>query len=343
MNKIKTLIILIAATTIYTSCTKDDSKTDPDPDKLDSVTIMGFKDSTLLIKSITMKGINSSGNYIDSNIIYLYYDTINKKIIFNKNNPASPTPGPSSLVNSYNNEGLLIRVDGSDPEGNYTNYYTYDAQNVLSSATMIDMEGEKETLYFTKKMLSGGGYSISAKDSSEFLEYDQIEAYSFNFNGNNQLIMMNASVYPSLDDGITDSIYYDTFGNVSKVTETTFVPGDPPSTITLYEFSSRDTKGDQYYNFNKIVMNGIASLPNLFGNFGVGSEIAGINNIYLYQFTKYPASSAKFHKWDYSGNDTYVTFKPEAEYDSKNRLVKFKLYFGDDPYHSDEYQLTYYK
>ena len=66
-------------------CTKDDSARTPDPDKIDPTTIMEFKDSTLLLKRIMQFGIDYSGNYVDSNIINLYYDTIHKKLISIRN------------------------------------------------------------------------------------------------------------------------------------------------------------------------------------------------------------------------------------------------------------------
>lgn len=345
------LLILIAVTVLYTSCTKDDSKIDPDPDTSDSVTIMGFKDSTLLIKGISSKGINYSGNYIGSDTaylysgsVYIYYDTLNRKININTEYTTSPTPTPNSAVISYNKAGLIIQYDATNTEWSYINYYTYDAQNVLSSATMISEELGKEAFYFTKKMLTGGGYSLSTKDSFFFQEYNEIDLYTFNFNADNQLTLMSSLSFPSLDKGFIDSIYYDTFGNIRKVTEISYKPGNVPSNVTLFEFTSRNNKGDQYYNFNKIVFNGIAGFPDLFGNFAAGSPIAGLYNRDLFQFTKYPAVSTKLYEWDpWRENGAYFSFTPDAEYDSKNRLVKFKSYLGDKPCFSKEYHLTYYK
>ncbi len=347
MNKLKTFLLLIAVTTIYTSCTKD-SKLDPDPDKNDSATIIGFKDSTLLIKSVTKLKIDFSGNYIDSSTFYVYYDSLKRKINFNSEYTSSPTPTMFSSVHSYNSAGLLVQLDRSDVTGRYTNNYIYDAQNVISSATIEEKDRAKRTFYFTKKMLSEGGYSLSVNDSTSF-QFDHIDFYSFNFNGNDQLTKVSTYFTASLNDGMKDSIYYDGFGNVSKVIQTRYVPGYPVSIHTPYQFFSRDTKGDQYYNFNKKVMNGIANLPKLlYGYFDVGNELVGMENIYLYQFSKFPALSASFYKY-FNGDYPYVNFKPEAEYDSKDRLVKFKLYLGDelflgdDAYFSDEYRLTYYK
>ena len=80
MKKIKTILILIAAAVIYTSCTKVDSKMDPEPepepDVEDYVPVLGYKDSTVLIKSITKLRTNITGKYLDSSTFYIYYDSL---------------------------------------------------------------------------------------------------------------------------------------------------------------------------------------------------------------------------------------------------------------------------
>ena len=343
MRSLKSFLVLIAVTAIYTSCTKEESILNPDPDKLDSLTIMGFKDSTLLIKSLTEFGIDYSGNYIDSSTIYFYYDTLSRKINFNTEYSSSPTPSLFNIVHSYNSSGLLIQVNFTDSTGSYQNNYTYDALNILSSVTTEDEYHIKETVFFTKKLLQEGGYSLSTEYLPYYQQEMEADLYTFNFDGDNKLTLMSYFSLPSLDDGVIDSTFYDANRNAIKVTETRYLPGKPKSTLILFESSSRAIIGDQFYNFNKIVYNGIANLPGLFGSLSVGGMLTGFDNDFLFQFTKYPAFSSKISRWGYGENPSTVTFKQDAEYDNKNRLVKFKMYFGDEPYYSNEYRLTYYK
>ena len=345
MKKINPLLFLLAAMVIFISCNKnkEDSKKDPDREILDSSTVIGFKDSTVLIKSITKLRRNISGNIIDSNTVFIYYDSLNRKINFNSEYTASPTPTLFSTVHSYNGAGLLVQLDRSDATGHFTNNYRYDAQNVITSATIELKPGVRKTEYFTKKILPEGGYSLSIKDSSNYVSSQRIDLYTFDFNAESQLILMSIFWLPNQRNGFVDSIFYDGFGNVSKVVETIYSSGVSPLKFTYFEFSDRATQGDQFYNFNQKVYNGISSFPAFFDDFAAGSPLTGLYNEGLYQFLKYPALSNKIYTWSINQEVVYITFKPESEYDNTKRLVKLKLYVGRDYDYATEYRLTYYK
>ena len=79
MKKLIPLLLLFEIVSISPSCNKNDAPVTPDI--IDSVKIMGL-DSSQLVKSITTKGIDRSGNYLDSETFYIYYDTLNKRAIF---------------------------------------------------------------------------------------------------------------------------------------------------------------------------------------------------------------------------------------------------------------------
>ena len=344
MNKIKTLLFLITATTIYFSCTKVDSKMDPEPEPdpviVDSVPVLGYKDSTVLIKSITKLRTNISGEYLDSNTFYIYYDSLNRKINFNSEYTNSSKPTDSSTVHTYNSNGFLIQLERNNPAGKLTNKYTYDAQNVLSHSVIETKPGVWKTEQFTKQIFPGGGYRLSISDSSHTPPF---EPYAFEFNAKNQIVFMSRFSSPNKTGGWIDSIFYDAAGNVSKVIEKIYVPGEPPSIITYFEFTDRADRGDQFYNFNKKVYRGISDFPEFLDDFLSGSPLTGLYNEGLFQFIKYPAGNNRIYTWSDYKVVTYVDFKSDAEFDSANRLVKIKLYVGRDYHYTNEYRLAYYK
>lgn len=345
INQIRTILILFATAAFYTSCTKVDSKMDPEPDPgiVDSVPVLHYKDSTVLIRSITKLRTNKAGKYLDSITFYIYYDSLNRKINFNSEYRNSPIPTDSSTVHSYNSNGLLVQLDRNNSAGTLTNKYTYDPQNILSSAEIELKPGVRKTENFIKKMLPGGGYSLSLRDSSYYPSFEPIDANTFEFNAQNQLVFMGFFRPPNKREGFTDSLFYDDAGNVNKVVETIYSSNDRPSTITYFEFSDRASRGDQFYNFNKKVYNGISDFPEFLDNFLSGSPLTGAYNEGLYQFIKYPASNNRIYTWSDYQVVAYINFDSDAEYDRANRLVKLKLYVGRDYHYTNEYRLTYYK
>ena len=340
MKKIKTLLFLIAAAAIYTSCTKVDSKMnpepEPEPDIVDSVPVLHYKDSTVLIRSVTKLKTNISGKYIDSNTFYIYYDSLNRKINFNSEYTNSSIPTPASSVHSYDSNGLLVQLEKNRLTDTLTNRYIYDAQNVISSAVIEKNPGVFRTEYFAKNILPDGGYSLNVNDS--YSKY----VYRFDFNADGQLVLLSKDLVSMPNSGFVDSIFYDAFGNVSKVVETIYSMY-PHLTFTYFEFSERANRGDEFYNFNKKIYNGISNFPEFVDDFTAGSPLTGPYNEGLYQFSKYPAYNNKIYTWPTYQEVAYIDFKSDAEYDSANRLVKLKLYVGRDYHYSNEYRLTYYK
>jgi hypothetical protein len=327
---------------MFFSCNKNADN--PDAVKVDSVTIMGFKDSTLLIKSIAEVDYDNNGNKIDEvPAFYFYYDTLNRKI-YTSFQPVSSLPISNyDFMLSYNDAGLISKltsgiVDPNDPTVGGSEDFAYDAKGILKSQTTTSLDGSKETEYITKVDLPSGGYSLSEKSSMTDFVHDSTLSTQ-NFNADGRLVSKSDLSLPSLNSGYKDSIVYDAKGNVSKVIETQLSGGAVSATYNMFEFNSRDVKGDEFYNLNRILFNGIADLP---GNayISLGSLFGGFDNWYLYQFTKYSSLSTKVY--DYT-SQAYVTFDPKPEYDSKGRLTKFKMYNGDGDFYYKELALTYYK
>lgn len=155
------------------------------PITVDSTTIMGFKDSTQLVKSISSIDYDSLGNFVDSGggTGYFYYDTLNRKVILANQNVSSLSLAYSYAVEilSYNNNGLLIqdKFNPADTIGNGGNSsstanivdYTYDAQNILSSQTITNFDGSNEATYITKTNNSSGGYTLTSTTVPDPINY----------------------------------------------------------------------------------------------------------------------------------------------------------------------------
>ncbi|HET7115697.1 MAG TPA: hypothetical protein VFI29_04370, partial [Hanamia sp.] len=110
MSKLLMILLCLLIVTAYTSCNKNDVTPTPLSPK-DSATIMGFKDSTLLIKSIRENSYDSATNAItDSSTTYFHYDTINRKITFRLLDYSDPN-NSDSFEYSYNSLGLLIHLE----------------------------------------------------------------------------------------------------------------------------------------------------------------------------------------------------------------------------------------
>ena len=84
-DKMKSFIPFLIALAIFSFMLPSCKKTpdNPNPLTFDSATIMGFKDSTQLVKSFSIQYYDSTGNMDALNPPnYLYYDTLNKKTYF---------------------------------------------------------------------------------------------------------------------------------------------------------------------------------------------------------------------------------------------------------------------
>jgi hypothetical protein len=74
-----------------------------------------------------------------------------------------------------------------------------------------------------------------------------------------------------------------------------------------------------------------------------GEETALLNlikNTRLYNFTMYPSLNTKVYRYD---SNSYLTYNPAPQYDSQNRLVKYKMFNGDSPDFYEEFDIVYYK
>ena len=324
------------------SCKK--TADNPNPPIFDSATIMGFKDSTQLMKTFSIVYYDTSGDISDSiPTLYLYYDTINKKVYFTMQPHTSLPINNYFFELSYNNDGLVQHITYNSGSGDSTDVsavdYVYDDQDVIKSETATFANGSTLINSFNKSSLLSGGYSLSFKGLGEVSPFPDSSVYTQNFDANGSLISLSEFNLPSLNSGYKDSLVYDAAGNVSKVINTYFKDNVNSYSNTFLEFNSRDTKGDQLYIFNKILFNGIADLPNA-GFVSLGSFLSGNDNIFFYQFVKYPSLSTKV----YLGvTNSFLTFNPAPQYDSKNRLVKYKMFNGEDPDYYAEYNLSYYK
>jgi len=339
MKKLISLILLIEVVSISPSCNKNDAPVTPQV--IDSVKIMGV-DSTLLVKSITTKGIDKSGNYLDSEKFYIYYDTLNKKAIFSATYKASADNPTYIFEQTYDNKGRVVQqkvnpLAAADPSEAGVLYYSYDDKGAVTDETFKYSNGTVEDQHLQKTDLPGGGYSLSTVFvESEFDSSLYVEV--FDASGNE----LSNGVYalPSLEIlSYKDSVLYDASGNVSKVLETSiFGPTNQPqqTTYSLFEFT-RDTKGSQLSDFNNTLFNGISKFSDFDDN---SINFNGFRNFYYYQFTRFPSLSTKVYE---EATSSYITFNPEPQYDKTDRLIKYKMYNGDDPYYYEEFDIAYYK
>ena len=338
MNKLLTILFCILIATVYTSCNKNDEPSPPLSSK-DSATIMGFKDSTQLIKSIRELSYDSATNAItDSTITYFHYDTINRKITLRLLDYSDPEQANrDSFEYSYNSKGLLNHVENKSStttsEDLQTEDIIYDADNVVKTVTDKSFDGTTLTYAMNKKPLASGGYSLNWFD---LLNAPDTAYYTVNFDNANRV----TSYYFY---GHSDSIIYDAEGSISRIMQTEYLTPyslTGADTYPLYDFISRDTKGDQLYNLDRILYNGTSNFP-AETSFGVADE-------FQYQYTKYPALSTKINRpvngvYEPGGGVYLINFSSTPEYDSKNRLVKYKAFFNDREFRYLEYVISYYK
>lgn len=349
------LIIIFLFSSLF-SCKKNDVA--KSPIIVDSTTIMGFKDSTQLVKSFTSTFYDSSGNNQGSDsTVYFYYDTINKKVILTYQNVSSLSLAYSSGLEilSYNSNGLLIqdKTNPADTVGNGPDVvdvpnivdFTYDAQNILSSQTVTYFDGSKEATYITKTNNLLGGYTLTyttVPDAINFPSDSVLLSTSFDAKGN--VVSALDLKLPDLSRIQSDSIIYDASGNMMKVIEYGYTDnGATPNgyqTYNLFEFGARDTKGNQLYNLSSLLFNGVSNFGFMYDDPIQGSAFSGFNNSYLYQFTKYPALNVKAFQ---EITNSYVTFNPNPQYDNLGRLVKYRFYDGDGSNYYEDDILSYYK
>ena len=126
---------------------------------------------------------------------------------------------------------------------------SYDVDNVVKSVTDKSFDGAMLTYTVNKTSLASGGYSLNWFD---LLNAPDTAYYTVNFDNTGRTTSYYFSAY-------SDSIIYDATGNMSKIRRTEYPPlPNAPNTYVLYDFVSRDTKGDQLYNLEQILNNGIS-------------------------------------------------------------------------------------
>lgn len=332
MKTMKNLSIILALSTAcvyFSSCGKSDVK-NPDPQTIDSTTIMGFKDSTQLIKS--MKVISRTGDNTFVTFGYVSYDTLNKKIIF------SDEAGHMIEEYEFNDKGLVVARSWVE-EGSgdtYTISYLYDESNVLQ--TVIHPNGiDNEIINITKMSISSDKYQLQWEEFFHYADPNIKKSFRAVIDSK-QNRLLSYEVDGNGEHLISDTILYDASGNVSKVI--TLRPNIAVDPFTSFNFTERDTRGDQLYNFYSIVYNGTIPI-NM-----VSSQISsGTFQSIFFQFYKYPALATEATYWD--GNDLRtIHSNSEPQYDSKGRLAKIRLYYLNPDFDADDYQeltISYYK
>ena len=347
MKKLTVILFFITAITFYPSCKKADIQNNPDPTTLDSPTIMGFKDSTQLIKSLSAYYMDGSSNVITDSITLLFhYDTIKRRIAIVPENGVPGDADFDSVLYQYNSDLFLTSATKmystppSNPDNEASVAYIYDADKVIQSAIFTQNNGDKYTYSFDKTALPGNGYRLSWTETSPGSFAG--DKYLASFNSQGQMI----SNY-NLTASSSDSIEYDASGNTTKVIRTEY--SQPynltgAKTFTLYDFTSRDSKGDQLYNLRQVLDHGFANL---------NIDIGGINldfffSDFVFQFSKYPATSTIINlptqgTYCVSCDVVPFTYSTTPTYDSRDRLVKYKLFFNDNPLAYQEYHISYYK
>lgn len=345
-KKILSIAAIIFAFTLIVSCHKNDVETPIIPPTLDTATIMGFKDSTQLIKTITGYFLDSSSNIAnDSSRALFRYDTVNKRITVITDLSMSEGSDFDSIVYQYNNDlmltGLSYKKSASEsyPEDLLSVEYKYDADKVIQRAIFSQYGGDKYTYSFNKTILAGGIYRLSWVDTDPYAQPGT--TYLASFNNQGKMVSNYYFLY-------SDSLIYDPVGNLRKVLRTDYIKAydqNGSKTFTLYDFASRDLKGDQLYNLYQVLNNGIAGF-NVF-NGSLGNDLFNVE--FVYQYSKYPATSTILHRFrQYDPNcqqceDYEITSVSKPVYDEKGRLSRYKVFNNDFPLTYLEFYIQYYK
>jgi hypothetical protein len=314
------------------------------------------RDSTLLIKSVTLY----ENSLTPDTIVETYsYDSINRKITLTWNDPtASNFPDGTMAELSYNSNWMISHAKYIYPAG-YTpqawDYNTidvvYDAEKILQKITVNYSDGSVESKVYTKTSLASGNYQLSWDESNQGLPDDRVLRRAvFNADGKNIISVVEhsfiAATSPGGDDIFTnyitsDTLFYDAAGNISKIirNERDTLLHTSQSFVS-YNFSVRQTRGDQLYNQRQAIMRGIANMP--FFDHDSDSDLFGILAYSLgneqWQYLKYPVQTADIH---WLGSDYH--FIALSEFDSMNRLTKFKGFALDIGLIERVFKIKYYK
>lgn len=315
------------------------------------------KDSTLLIKSITF--ISDDGFGVMDTVIESYsYDSVNHKVLITWNSTTS-TDIPDGMTEEigYNANWMVTHGVFTYPSG-YTpgisDFTTvdveYDAQKILKKITTKYADGTTDVRNYTKFMLSGGNYQLSWDETNpaDLLIISSLRRAVFNADGKNIISISDES----FDTGssppefnniiVSDTLSYDAVGNVSHIVRNVIdTLHHTNQSFLFYEFAGRETRGDQLYNQRQGLMHGIANMP-----FGDGDSNVGIFGLLSFgldfenlQYLKYPVQTTNIYHW----NNSNFIFNSSSEFDSKNRLVKFKGFFIDLTTSDRIFKIKYFK
>ncbi len=319
------------------SCTKSDLTKNNSP--VDSTTIEGFRDSTLLIKRISFAMYDTTmQNLTDSLSYYYLYDTATRRVIIFLHQPLSISDPDYLAILGHDNSGMLTSLSLSaiyytDPDDISTVAYAYDAQHVIKSE-MITYKDRVENILLNKTTLPGRAYAL---DWHRAVAGGDSSANVIRFNANGKVNYFSSlSLLYAPGAGYIDSLVYDGNGSIVKQTETHIDGSYDTTSYDLYTYT-KDTRGNQFYNFVEILYHGIAGLP-----LGLGDQFSDPYN-YLDQVTIYPATQTIVHHLDEFGNPYFVNFQSTNQFDASNRLVQTTLFADDIKVYPVVTKIDYFK
>lgn len=345
-KSVAAIILFIAFAFLFNpSCQQE--ITDPNP-PVDTTTVHGLTDSTLLIKSISYALHDSStGAVYDSSAYYYFYDTTNRKVYVTLaplTNFQQPFDG---IEYNYDTARYLRKivthyVATPDPEDIHEIAYTYDAANIIMSADKKLYNNTVQSTSFVKQSISQG-YQLSWQEND--INNPGLINWELRFANDGKL---RGSSY-SLDNVLLekDSLAYTANGSFAKKEQTFFYYGlNPPDssfTHTQYDFLTRETKGNALYMFYKNLLKGLDNFPASAISSNLVSPEGEIDE-YAYQYTVFPSLQTRIHVIDpVSGNQYFTDFNGAATFDASGRLTNCKVFYNDQQLDYVTIRIQYYK
>ena len=335
------LLLLFMFSIIYIFCSCNKSK--------DDTIVNGIKDSSLLIKSIT--------NIIwgrDSVTEYYSYDSAKRKINIHWTYDFNYPNYFSSLQSadlSYNNKLLLSHISY-----NYKRHKSddrsevdieYDAENIIQRIVIKYFNGKNTTVNFYKTTLNGGKYQLDWVEHYVTNGVNDSTVLSSSYDSDGKCLSAYfSSSMPAVYDAngnvadytlkkVTKTYIYDTGGNLNKI-QTNIIDTfqETNETKTAVEFSGRLAKGNELYNQRRMLLNGIADIPELTNSSDATFiDMAGILSWFPFEFesqsfVNFPYTTAKSYSFMTQKN---YTSTGASNFDDKGRLVNFSgSLYGND-------------
>lgn len=345
------VVVALFSLCVFNSCQQgvdDDLPTNPDP-----VDPPAVADSTQLIKSITYYLYQDDGSYIRDSITETYnYDTINRKIKLQWSVDNSPSDDYSATL-SYSKDGKLEKAEWFYPPSHTITDWdpgmltlSYDAEGTLHQIVMKKANGESKTRGFLKTMLLSGGHQLEFDEQEYFTGVTWHHVDKFDATGRRYFYSYQYTYDTGL--GLTttyaeDSLAYDAQGSVVRAhgRYTNSISNTDERYIS-FEFSGRETKGQQLSNQRRLLYNKeldfefITQSDEFSGALGILSYFNGDED--MYEYMKYPIKSATVQLYD-----KVATFNASSEFDSLDRLVRFNGYTPDTDLIPVSYRIVYYK